>query len=372
MTRPDGLADNPIYLELGSLGVKQKSLAPAGLLDYENLLHCPEVERRIGSAATQLERAEALAEAIIEAVASIKDKTQQKIAEAVLCTHEDYVGKIVKERKDLLAKDGITAEKFKKERPLAVAHVVAFLSTPSKSVRPLLQLREPEDTNQTLKLHHIKRDAFELYCAGLASAYTDHIEQLVNKGQLASPVREYFDACAKYLFDALVIFVSNSCNNLVEHQEPFWEWVERKGLESGTADWVVATTQQIYGLCSMQEVVDPEAKPVELDFMGILNSGLHIRDIYTEIWRPWYFDHWFGSSFSATVIRELTVKSGALALTLGQYVGTDQWAEEVTFKDSFQPVELYCGRQKRLALLSNEYDAFGRHFTTAFVKEQMR
>ena len=127
MSPDQALGSDLLRRELEEIGRKRRSLEVSSLFAYRHLLECPLVAARADSKATGLQLAKHARQAIIEAIERIGDSTDKRIAEAILCTNDDFSGKTVEARKALLASDGISAEMYKKRRSAVLDFVTSFL-----------------------------------------------------------------------------------------------------------------------------------------------------------------------------------------------------------------------------------------------------
>jgi hypothetical protein len=352
MTLAQALAKEPLYKVLGTIGVKQQSLDPVGLLGYDLLLHCPEVERRVGPDATDLERAGAARDAILAAVKSIEDPTRRLIAEAALCTRPPFIEKLVRDRKKDLP--GISNKLYGEERPGAVGFVFGYLSRKDERVAPSpLEPPALNDTSSeqlTYNIFCIKRDALELFCTGMAMLFIADNQVKRAAGVVGVPKvnSRVMDTGPKPLFDALLAFIDTSKYGLIENRDAFKEamthnqwWSEVK------AEWLLEHADELAAICPL----DNGSLTMAGSILG--HSNVHRRDLYTEIWRPWFFDNWLTAAPSASAIGEMTAKAGAIAYELANRTGVNQEAEKLAKHDALQIVNMYYDLS-----CSNKFDAY--------------
>jgi len=342
MTLPAWLADDPLYKELGKIGRVQKSLAPGGLLSYKELLSCAEVNRRVSAQATPLQRAEAAAEAIIEAVAGIDNEAEQ-IAEAVLCIRGSYIGKSVKDRKRALR--GISAESFKQKRPEALAHVVAFLSAPVRHNPIPLPPRPPELEQGDYLGYNVRcvsRDAFALHCSGLASLFVCEFDAVLREHGIEQSGHMHSEACAEQMFRDFSTFVSSSHYSFVDHLASFREWAAKRSIEPETAEWLALSVQQTTAYCPLASTDASDTTVFQL-MGGPSGNGVHVRDLYSLVWEPWYFADWPFHPKVPSGVERITVQSGAIASVLTGYLGTNQPVDQEARDEAVDTVGRYYG-----------------------------
>lgn len=354
MTVASAFAKDERYKALGQVGAKQCSLDPVGLLDYEVLLYAPEVERNTSASPTPLERAEATRDAIVRAVAGIKEEKLRLVAEAALCTKEPFIGESVKERKWTLKELGVSYKRYRTLRPVALGQVIAYLWAAPPIIEPVAHPATPvappsadisEDENLGYNIFCIKRDAIDLYCTGLALLFIADVEARRGANTPALDA-EVAVTGPKLLFDRLVAFISTMQYSLVQQQEAFRRSMTRghRKWTAGKADWLLATASEISAL-----------SPVH-------SEQLHLRDVYSEMWLPWFFDNWLMTDPEATGIEDITGKAGAIGYLLGKRIGVDQQGEAYAKQDALGIVSRYYHDQ------DDRFDSFFRERGNELVK----
>jgi hypothetical protein len=379
MTLAEKFADDPLYKELGKIGQRQKSLRATGLLGYDQVLEAPEVLRRAPQGATDLQCAEAAQEAIIAAVEGIVEPERKLVAEAVFGIGTKFENELVKDRKAALSKEGIGYKKFRQLRPEAVVDVIAYLRSvakPAPPPPPLVPTEGPDYLRYNLSC--IQRDALWLHLAGIASLYIRALvtEQHAAGDQHVIAPQGNVTSCSKALFDAFISYISSSHYSFTVHRRTFLDWMATRGTDEELPWWLIRTTAEIRAVCPLTPVDGNPDAPIDRHVAGIYKTGaLHTRDLYSQIWHPWYFAEWpFGPE--TTTLETLTAKSAAVDYELGKITGVDQRVEEYAMTEAFQAVEYYYyapGRSDpKIQLTFRDFERFCVNTTNTLVAELFR
>lgn len=366
------IKENPLYIELGEIGRQEKSLQPAALLNYETLLHCTAVNRMVAASATDLQRARAASRAIKQIVDDIADPGDSRIAQAALCTVDKYVGATVDDRKSLLDREyGITAERYGQRRQFVVASVVDALEEP----RPDRPKRIPDPGRDDPVGYNrlcLWRDAFTLHCSGLASLY------VMENPEMGLGEHPAVEACSKSLFDALTIFLYSTYQSSVAHPDTMEEWVGGC-LDQETIAWLLRTIRTLNDYCPLLQQLDDESEDGLLYYCipGATKNGIHVRDLYTSVWKPWYFAE-RGSADVLVSIERITGKAGAISAVLHQArcTGVNQPLEKEIQSEAFDALDRYYGYRTNRPLKTGEtlresFDTFCRLRSRELVKNEM-
>ncbi|HEY2767158.1 MAG TPA: hypothetical protein VGI76_02810, partial [Solirubrobacteraceae bacterium] len=153
-----------------------------------------------------------------------------------------------------------------------------------------------------------------------------------------------FQACAKSMFNELIMFISSSHYSFVERTGALKEWANDQ-MSDDTYHWLIKLVEGITNSCPLITDDEDIGSSHQFEFMGGLNrGGLHVRDLYTTVWRPWYFINWRDSSdLHSDQIEDVTGKSGALAFQLTKYFGANQEEEGEDRRAAIRIISRYFG-----------------------------
>ena len=359
---------DPLYIDLEKAGSRGVSLEPTRMLDCQALLHCNAVNRRVASDATDIARAEAAREAIIELVGLIDDETDQQIAGAILCTDTSYASETVEARKNRLYKEhGISEKTFTRRRPPILRQLVQRLNVPPIKAPPTYAPGTKKFIGYNLSC--LWRDALTLHCAGLASLFVSQ------KNEISFTGRSHPEACAKSLFDALIIFLYGSYYSCVAYPSMMEEWLKNY-MDRERIDWLLRTVRALNSYCPLLQRSEPDEGSLLFEFMpDVGKGGMHIRDLYATIWKPWYFAQYDSDPSVITDIQHITAQSGAIrtALQDARCVGVNQPLEESIHLEAFDSIERYYGYMADQTRVAGEgrlelYDTFCEERSPALAK----
>ncbi len=368
---PSTHGKDPLYRDLEKTGSRRVSLEPTRMLDCQTLLHCNAVNRRVPTGATDIQRAIAAREAIIECVGLIKDTTDQQIAEAVLCTDTSYASTAVETRKKRLDQEhGITEKTFTRRRPPLLRQLAHDLTVVPSKAPPIHTPGSKKFIGYNVSC--LWRDAFTLHCAGLASLFVSQ------DNGIPFGSRGAIEACAESLFDALTIFLYGSYYSCVVYPSMMEKWLERC-LDRERIDWLLRTVRLLNSYCPLLQQLEPDEGSLLFEFMpAVGKGGMHIRDLYTTIWKPWYFAEHDSGAHVITDIERITAQSGAIGTVLhdARCVGINQPLESQIHLEAFRSVESYYGHTADEALADGQsllglYDAFCLNSSPALVKNAL-
>lgn len=191
---------HPLYLELVSIGRRERSIRPNALLGYKHLLNCEEVSRRaLGITDPQL-RAQHASLALHDAIRILTSKLTREMAEVALCAAPEFEGLQVTERLHKLP--GITENIFKYRRRLAFQAIIMYLTTPSSTEHLGPQRGAPPSSSPARYIAHtsypeyyevLTRKAAAIHYAGLATLFAyDFDDELrlseIRVGPLDTPI----------------------------------------------------------------------------------------------------------------------------------------------------------------------------------------
>ncbi len=362
---------DPLYLDLEKAGSKRVSLEPTRMLGCRTLLHCNAVKRRVASDASDIARAEAAREAIIELVGLIEDDNDKQIAEAVLCTDASYASTSVGERKERLDRDfGLSEKIFTRCRPPILRQLVQRLNVPPIKAPPTYAPGTKKFIGYNLSC--LWRDAFTLHCAGLASLFVSQ------KNDISFTGSSHPEACAKSLFDALTIFLYGSHYSCVAYPSMMEQWLKNY-MDRERIDWLLRTVRALNSYCPLLQRSEPDEGSLLFEFMpDVGKGGMHIRDLYTRIWKPWYLAQYDSDPSIIADIQHITAQSGAIrtALQDARCVGVNHPVEESIHLEAFNSVEHFYGYGADETLVNGQsllvlYDAFCQERSPVLAKNAL-
>jgi hypothetical protein len=356
MTLSDKLANDPLYLykELGKIGRRRIPLTPTSLLSYETLLHCSEVNRRVAGrkVVTDLQRAEAAHNAILDAIRWIPEPPERRIAEAVLGSVKPFIGERVIDRKKTLAKEGIGYDMFKEKRPTALGQVVDYLEgrlpQDNSMLPPVLspEARElPEGVAHVF--HELTGAAANLHYAALACVFVSRIDDrfgqeniTVQRHPVESPVPEasYFSNC---LFMAIGYLEDRRYS------------LERNFLQWDTAHLPMHRQRTLWFMINTIDQISPLNTPQRADlsyFASLIQQGREpdknhqdsITELFETVWTPWFAHNAPASGTTSTSgIEIIAAKSAAILGIVKEAVGVSQAIEYETFHRYYVLLEAY-------------------------------
>ncbi len=329
---------NPLYLELGDIGTKEKSIEPPALEKekYAHLLRCREVQRRVrpGASITQLAQQASLA--LKDAISNIPGPTNKLVAEAVLGATDQFEGLLIKQRKEIVAKhpNGCSEESYKRRRKRVLLDIIRFLERQTLDV-PILSApygptvtetetntadRDPVDS----ALWALAANASQLHYAGLASFFVSKFSSKLAANRVHYlGWHRYASAESTFEFYWLLYIGWYRPLTLYEPLDPL-------SRESIAIKRSIDTHQTLAFL--LQTIVEQSPFNYSHDLLlhqhgggigGIaMSESGEIRDLYATVWLPWFsksINHRDSTAPSALEI--ITAKSGAIALIIGNQVG---------------------------------------------------
>jgi hypothetical protein len=291
--------EHPIYKALGTVGRTRKRFKPELLLPHESILHCPEVNRRVGPEATKRDRADAAYSAIEDAVNRIDARTERRIAEAVLCIDASFAGKSVGARKALLEHDyGTSEEMFKHQRPVAIQQVVMYLDAhvpqDGSMLPPTLspQARElPEDV--VAGFSALTSAVTNAHCAALACVFVSRTDAHLAKEGISiernpevSPVphADYFSNC---LF--MAIGYMTNARRLYESTFITWRgaYITRDCVAS--VNFMLNTIDQLQPLHTVDRMdIGRLGEALQNKENISSDDAEYVMELFRDKWSPWF------------------------------------------------------------------------------------
>jgi hypothetical protein len=127
---------DPLQRALEVIGRRPHPLDPDVLAEHDPVLKCPAIVARAGFGASPHEVAQAASDVLREIITEIRDDTDRRVAEAAFAVDEDYEGKNIEGRQELLyERYGITKDMYAEHRKPAFWKVTFRLRlAPSQAI----------------------------------------------------------------------------------------------------------------------------------------------------------------------------------------------------------------------------------------------
>ncbi len=325
-----------LYNVLLTIGRVDKSIRLSVLEKYEPLLRCPEVRRRAQLDASRHELAIHARQALLDAIEDVVVPTDRLVAQAALCTTEQFEGLRVSERQSSLMdlRHGrITPDVFKRRRRQVLHDIVrALQSAPLSLPRPSTSgtvHQQPAPRKQTA-LEGLAHEAADLHYGGLLSLFVD---QMRAEGIQLDVRPEAWGACAVFMFQTFVPLVM---------QEGRAEAV-LSALSSETRTTAAVLYKGV--IESGPALSEGELEGIENYRYGLAGWLTHpdgmMLAIYNDSWDAWYRDR-VADRLNRAGIEAVTARSGALARIILQNIGSKHPVLSDARRSALQTLAYYC------------------------------
>jgi hypothetical protein len=181
--------------ELGLIAKHLFPLDPTNLEERDRLLECQAVIELATTGATREHLADCAGQAIPTAIMAVEDNTDQLIAKAMFALSENYRGKRIWQRKELLEETEHILRYTWDDRRGKVLHSVArMLRHPKKAASDINVPPRPPDSSRLEGVALQAQRAAILHYAGLATLFAQEFDQKSQdeSAKLRTPSRAYF------------------------------------------------------------------------------------------------------------------------------------------------------------------------------------
>lgn len=320
--------EDPLAEALSDIGTWEKTLAIGALTKYDALLQSVEVRRRARPGADVAELAECAAQALRDFIDSIPDPTDKLVTQAALAATKQFEGQTISQRiRDL---PGISENVFKRRRRVQFLELVRFLrgyARPATREPARKGSSDDEATSIRYMFASLGRAALTLHFAGVACLFTRIFPAKLAESKAKLELDEKVilthreSHCIEHMFYSFLQFLvmSDAWNRF-----PPTSRIEAISyvLTDEIDAKVVSLIGEISELCALAPLGgEVEALPLIYRIVAKHGGQPYHRDLYWDVWSPWYMDN-------------LPI-NGAAPLGIEQMTTGSRVVGEVTLSDCF-------------------------------------
>lgn len=311
---------DPLYKELVTIGTNERTLRPDRLVGYATLLTTPEVLRRAGRTSDALTLARHAHNALLDAIAEIVVPLDKEVAEAALCSTDNYEGLRPGER--LTKMTGVSMNTFKYRRERAFAQIMAYLRRGGdQSPQPIHNVH-----HSSLKGDFLTRDIINfiqrasiLQHAGLADLFCKDLDYMSAHKDLWKISREELPVplpFCKYIFERYISLVYFSkYTSLDSYIRSALRTSKR--LDADEVNWMFDRIRDATPVGRLTDLGTDEPPSSHLSRKDLEQQ---IRSAYDTRWLKWYPTT---EPSYQSALAPLIAASGAIAHRMARVYGLD-------------------------------------------------